>query len=233
MVTKRRAPRYPWSDNFDPLLPSPSARRLSVEQRSAREAAPPSAVKAEEAAGALAALPPSTTIAVKTVQSSALAPSSSNSVSSSLSVSSLSAPSAAAPATKLIEQCQCGHCYVPADCDDDSELCCCCDLVPPNLRDPDGSVCRSAPYTTLIATGPSADEYERFKSRMTRERVPPQSYAHCTPAQKRLVLYAVLHAMLYAGKGTKGQRDPLPECVKAAVRAQCSDSAVKVKSEGA
>jgi hypothetical protein len=132
---------------------------------------------------------------------------------------------------KLIEQCQCGYCRTPANCDDESELCCCYDLVLPNLRDDQGLVCRSTRYVTLITTGLTVEEYERFKSRIKNQRTPPRSFAHCTPAQKRLMLYAVLHSTLYAGKGVRGQHDPLPECLKAAVRAQWADTVVKAKKQ--
>ena len=156
MASKRRA-RFAWTDNIDPILPSPSVRRLTTAQRSAGQLTAVSASAAEAQTRPVSAS--SSTATVKTEQSNSPSLSSIASVSSSSSLPSLSSSSAPAE-TKLLEQCQCGYCRVPVDFDDETDACCCYDLVPPNVRDEDGRVCRSAQYTNLIAVGPRDADYE-------------------------------------------------------------------------
>ena len=76
----------------------------------------------------------------------------------------------------------------------------------------------------LIAAGPTSQQYEMEKKRFNKVKPLIDTYQGCNAAQKRLILYAVLHKMLYTGKDTVGgQRDPMPECIKDAVRRQCPD----------
>jgi len=101
---------------------------------------------------------------------------------------------------------------------------CCKDVVCGIGRGSEGEVCRRADIVRLIALGPSAEQYRMEKKRFNKVKPLIDTYQGCNAAQKRLLLYAVLHKMLYSWKDTaKGQRDPMPECVKYAVRRQCTE----------
>ena len=103
------------------------------------------------------------------------------------------------------------------------EVRCCLDVVMGMGRDDEGRVCRSLPYLRTIDDGPSAEQYDKFKMRI--KDGPPPTFADCNNKQKRLILYAALHRMLYPQGGAKGQRDPIPECLKTALRVTYPDPA--------
>jgi hypothetical protein len=113
---------------------------------------------------------------------------------------------------------------------------CCKDVVYGIGRGNEGEVCRRVDIVGLIASGPTAQQYEAEKKRFTKVKPLIDTYQGCNSAQKRLILYGVLHKMLYSTRDkAKGQRDPMPECIKYAVRRQCTEAVtavqVKVKSE--
>lgn len=103
-----------------------------------------------------------------------------------------------------------------------TDLRCCLDVAVGPGVDEQGRVCRSPGYLRTIAEGPDSQLFDRYKTRI--KGMPPASFADCNAKQKRLLLYATLHRMLY-GSGARGQRDPMPECIKAAVRDAYPDPA--------
>jgi hypothetical protein len=102
---------------------------------------------------------------------------------------------------------------------------CCKHVVYGIGRGNDGEVCRRSDIVGLIALGPTTDQYNtEKKTRFTKEKPLIDTYQGCNPKQKRLILYGVLHKMLYSSREkAKGQRDAMPECIKYAVRRQCAD----------
>jgi hypothetical protein len=80
-------------------------------------------------------------------------------------------------------------------------------------------VCESEEVTVLLRDGPSQADFTRLSSRVYTRPPRPASYAECNNAQKRLMLYGVLHTIVYGGaEAQKGRRDPMPECIKHQVR---------------
>ena len=94
-------------------------------------------------------------------------------------------------------------------------------VVAPDHRDPDGDVCQRAEILHLLTAGPTREEYEQERWRFKNVRPADDSYNGCSPPQRRLILYGLLHKLLYP-RGVKGQRDAMPECLKAAVRRACT-----------
>ena len=97
------------------------------------------------------------------------------------------------------------------------------DVVEEGRRGEEGEVCTKADVTRLIADGPTAWQYESEKKRLSRDRPADDSYQGCNPAQRRLILYALLHRQLFT-TAQRGHRDILPSCVKRAVRHAHPDS---------
>jgi hypothetical protein len=105
-------------------------------------------------------------------------------------------------------------------------------------------VCRRLDIVGLIALGPSTEQYNKEKKRFTKVKPLIDTYQGCSAAQKRIILYGLLHKMIYHTEdNAKGQRDPMPECLKYAVRRQCTEGVegvrgavegrVRVKTESA
>lgn len=94
----------------------------------------------------------------------------------------------------------------------------CCYDVGEGLDLTDDALCQSEAVDELLRDGVCYADFLRFSPRVFTRPPRPQSWGQCNNAQKRLMLYAALHRMIYRGEGRTGRRDPLPECVKQRVR---------------
>ena len=142
----------------------------------------------------------------------------------SASLSELHTPSPSSPVA--VDCCECGHCPPASSPTSDSgavqPLHCCWDIEPAaRLSGDSAPLCQRNDIISTIRDGVSTADFDYYCKRIKGSR--PASFAACTPAQKRLMLYGVLHRMLYA-QGSRGQRDPMPECIKHMVRTQHADS---------
>ena len=141
---------------------------------------------------------------------------------------SLSEPHSPSPSSPIaVDCCECTHCPAapsPASINGEAHhaLHCCWDIEPAaHLSGDSAPLCQRSDITSTVRDGISTADFDYHGKRIRVGR--PASFAACNPAQRRLMLYAVLHAMLY-GQGSRGQRDPLPECIKHMVRTQHADS---------
>ena len=140
---------------------------------------------------------------------------------------SLSKPHSPSPSSPVaVDCCECGHCpAAPSPASDNGaaqSLHCCWDIEPAaRLSGDSAPLCQRSDITSTVRDGISTADFDYYGKRIRGGR--PASFAACNPAQRRLMLYAVLHAMLY-GQGSRGQRDPMPECIKHMVRTQHADS---------
>lgn len=116
--------------------------------------------------------------------------------------------------------CDCGHCI---ELDDISMPACCCHIEPA-ARLPVNSppLCQRSDIAAVIRDGVGGTEFEHYSRQRIRGQDRPRSFGACNAAQKRLMVYAVLHRLLYH-QGFKGQRDSLPECIKHMVRTRYAD----------
>jgi hypothetical protein len=122
-----------------------------------------------------------------------------------------------ADAAAAAEWCRCSHCTSD---DVKGSPVCCLDVADAEGRHVYGDSrgeCGRPEIIALIRDGPSESEYYKHSKRAMKKTARPDKYAECNAAQKRLVLYGILHTMLYR-TGTRGQRDPMPECIKFMVR---------------
>jgi len=110
--------------------------------------------------------------------------------------------------------CECGHCTAA----DDVATPYCCWHIEPAGRLPFDSapLCERDDVAAVIRDGVSTADFDHYCTRIRGEDR-PASFSACNAAQKRLMVYAVLHRMLYQ-QGSRGHRDPLPECIKHMVR---------------
>jgi len=115
------------------------------------------------------------------------------------------------------EWCRCSHCT--SDDVNGSPVCCLdvADAEGRHLYDDSRGECERPEIIALIRDGPGESEYYKHSKRVMKKTARPETYAECNAAQKRLLLYGILHTMLYR-RGTGGQRDPMPECIKHMVR---------------
>ena len=105
------------------------------------------------------------------------------------------------------------------------QLYCCWDIEPAaRLSGDSAPLCQRSDITSTVRDGVSAADFDYYCKRIKGSRL--ASFTACTPAQRRLLLYGVLHALLY--EGSRGQRDPMPECIKHMVRRQHVDSPLTV-----
>jgi len=74
----------------------------------------------------------------------------------------------------------------------------------------------------VIRDGVSRADFEHYSKQRIKGKDRPTSFSACNIAQKRLMVYAVLHRVLYH-QGSSGQQDPLPECIKHMVRTRYPD----------
>ena len=119
---------------------------------------------------------------------------------------SLSEPHSPSPSSPVaVDCCECGHC--PAtDSSAAQSLYCCWDIEPAaRLSGDSAPLCQRSDITSALRDGVSTADFEYYCKRIKGSR--PASFAACTPSQRRLMLYGVLHAMLY-GHGSRGRRDP-------------------------
>jgi len=157
------------------------------------------------------------TFAISSPPSSCLSPQ--PAADSSLTLSIFSSHSGTA-SVSLPSWCDCGHCI---DADDVAMQTCCCHISPAALLPVNSPpLCESADVAAVIRDGVSSVDFEHYSRQRIRGKDRPQSFAACNAAQKRLMVYAVLHRLLYH-QGFRGQRDPLPECIKHMVRARYAD----------
>jgi hypothetical protein len=100
----------------------------------------------------------------------------------------------------------------------------CCWHIEPAARLPVDSqpLCERADVGDVIRDGVSNADFEHYSRQRINGKERPSSFSDCNPAQKRLMVYAVLHRLLYQ-QGSRGQRDPLPECIKHMVRTRYAD----------
>jgi len=101
----------------------------------------------------------------------------------------------------------------------------CCWHIEPAARLPVDSqpLCERADVAGVIRNGVSNADFEHYSRQRIKGKEKPSSFSACNPAQKRLMVYAVLHRLLYQQPGSRGQRDPLPECIKHMVRTRYAD----------
>ena len=94
--------------------------------------------------------------------------------------------------------CQCGYC--PVVCDENQAVgtdpVCCKDVVYGIGRGSEGEVCMRVDIVGLITLGPTTEQYEVEKKRLTEVKPLIDTYNGCNAAQKRLILYGVLHKVL-------------------------------------
>jgi hypothetical protein len=96
---------------------------------------------------------------------------------------------------------------------------CCLDVATGrSISDDSEGLCDTEEVAVLVRDGVCYADFLRFTPRVFTRLPRPSSWAECNNAQKRLMLYAALHESIYRG-GKKGQRDPMPECIKQRVRA--------------
>jgi hypothetical protein len=115
--------------------------------------------------------------------------------------------------------CNCGNCAEEEADSKGPAPGCCRDVITGQHFADDGScVCDSEDVVVLLRDGVCYADFLRFTPRIFTRPPRPPAWADCDNAQKRLVLYAALHERIYRG-GRKGQRDPMPQCVKQRVRA--------------
>jgi hypothetical protein len=115
--------------------------------------------------------------------------------------------------------CSCGGCVVDeADSVGPTPVCCRDVATGRHITDDSSCVCDGEDVALLLRDGVCYADFLRFTPRIFTRLPRPPSWAECDNAQKRLVLYAALHERVYRG-GRKGQRDPMPQCIKHRVRA--------------
>ena len=140
---------------------------------------------------------------------------------------SLSEPHSQSPSSPVaVDNCECGHCPpAPSPASESGAvqlLHCCWDIEPAaRLSGDSAPLCQRSDITSTIRDGVSMADFDYYCKRIKGSR--PASFTACSPPQKRLMLYGVLHNMVY-GQGSRGQRDPMPECIKHMVRTQHADS---------
>jgi hypothetical protein len=121
-----------------------------------------------------------------------------------------------------VQWCSCGHCPALSESDSVNTLPCCCWHIEPAACHPVDSppLCERLDVVTIIRDGVSNSDYAHFSARI-KGPGKPASFSACNAVQKRLMLYAALHRILY--DSGRGQRDPLPECIKHMVRSKHAD----------
>lgn len=123
------------------------------------------------------------------------------------------------PSPESPSWCSCGNCVTDeADSTGPAPVCCLNVATGRSITDDSEGVCDSEEVTVLLRDGVCYGDFVRFTPRVFTRAPRPSSWAECNNAQKRLMLYAALHEHIYRG-GRKGQRDPMPECIKQRVRA--------------
>ena len=101
-------------------------------------------------------------------------------------------------------------------------LCCMSVVDNPRHREVGGLVCKASEYTSIIATAPTKELYNRYKDRLSPAA---SSFEECSNPAKRLIIYALLHARLAQHGGWQSmpelkqdKQKPMPVCLAAAVR---------------
>jgi len=90
---------------------------------------------------------------------------------------------------------------------------CCCNIEPTaHLAAHTAPWCERTDIAALIRDGVSAVDFDHYSKQRIKGKDRPRSFAACNNAQKRLMVYAALHRMLYH-QASRGQRDPMPECI--------------------
>jgi hypothetical protein len=113
----------------------------------------------------------------------------------------------------------------------EEEKVCCLDVVEGRRRREDEEVCQQAAIRELIVDGPSVEQYEQMKGRLRKFQPKDDRYEGCNAAQRRLILYGLLHRTLFT-TAHKGQRDIMPSCIKQAVREAHPDEGLPQHAKG-
>ena len=96
-------------------------------------------------------------------------------------------------------------------------MCCLTVAVRRGVSDNDEGICDGVAAEELLREGVCVADFMRFSPRVFTRPPRPLAWEECNNAQKRLMLYAAFHELVY-GRGRKGQRDATPECIKRCVR---------------
>ena len=145
-----------------------------------------------------------------------------NTQSASLTMSPPPSSFSSSSSSSTVEWRSCGHCPAPSVSDTVNTLQHCCWHIEPagRLLVDSAPLCEGNDIASVIRDGVSDADFDYCCKRIKGST--PALFAGCSAAQKRLVLYGALHRMLY-GQGSRGQRDPLPECIKHMVRSTYVD----------
>ncbi len=104
--------------------------------------------------------------------------------------------------------CERGHCVAAAYV---ADLRCCCNVEPTaHLAVHSAPLCERTDIAALIDDGVSSADVDHYSKQRIKGKDRPHSLTACNNALTRLMVYAVLHRMLYL-QGSRGQRDPIPE----------------------
>ena len=146
-------------------------------------------------------------------------------------------PSPSSPVA--VNCCECGFCPPapsPAlgnDALQPRHCCCCWDIEPAaRLSENSAPLCQRSDITSTIRDGVSTADFDYCCTRIKGST--PATFAACTPAQKRLMLYGALHRLLY-GQGSRAQRRGI-QCRSASstwsgVSMRCQSKAVTLQSK--
>jgi hypothetical protein len=115
--------------------------------------------------------------------------------------------------------CNCGNCAdEPEERKGGKGPVCCLDVaVGDDITDESEGLCDGEAAEQLLRDGVCVADFVRFSPRVFTRPPRPLTWEECNNAQKRLMLYAAFHELVYRG-GRKGQRDAMPECIKKRVR---------------
>lgn len=147
---------------------------------------------------------------------------------------------------RRLPNCQCGHCVEDTRVarrimivkgKERRPLCCMQVVTDEVQRGATGLVCQAPVYKAIVQQGADQVAYDEFKDRI--KDVPcPLTFADCNNAQKRVIVYAVLHNQLAEQDGWDDVPEmrgvpwkTMPECLKLAVRQRWPDP-VRVPGRG-
>ena len=115
--------------------------------------------------------------------------------------------------------CSCGNCADDLEKNEGAKrpVCCLDVAVGGDITYESEGVCEGEEAKQLLRAGVSVADFLRFSPRVFTKAPRPLTWEECNDAQRRLMLYAAFHELIYRG-GRKGQRDAMPECIKQRVR---------------
>ena len=207
---------------ISPNLPSPLPRPTAAKRKGV--ASEPSVTPSSKLARAHSPLPLEIVIKKEHTPSPLQPPNTSLPVlNDPLKASISSSPAAirrtASPLLGLPIWCDCGNCTEDAEESKGGKgpVCCLTVAVGRAITDDHEGICEGEAAERLLREGVCVADFMRFSPRVFTRAPRPVTWKECNNAQRRLMLYAAFHELVY-GAGRKGQRDAMPECIKRRVR---------------